>query len=81
MEKNETTIVIVIMVAIVLLFSGFGMMGFGGYGMHNMADWMYGTGFGFMWIFGMIIWILIITALVLFILWLVKQLESQNKRK
>ena len=75
MKNNETLIlVIAIIAAVVLLFGGFGM-GFGGYG-SGMMGMMYGTyGSGMMfvgWLYG----ILILVALVLFIVWLVKQLQK-----
>src|SRR3989338_6395954 len=54
MENNNTWIVVlVVILSLLLLFSGFGMMGYGGYGgMGGMMNWMFGTGFGFMWMFG-----------------------------
>ena len=79
--KNEDILTFVIIaVLIIFLFGGFfgfgGMMG-GGYGM--MGNW--GYGFGGMWIFGFLFMTLILVALVLFILWLVKQLQNDNKRR
>jgi len=41
-----------------------------------MMNWMFGAGFGFMWIFMLIIPILVVIALILFIIWLVKQLQN-----
>jgi len=34
-------------------------------------------GFGGMWFFGLIIWLLVIAALVLFIIWLLKQIKKK----
>lgn len=56
------------------------MMGYNNYGMGGMMNWM-GGGYGTMWIFGSIIWILVIIALVLFIMWLIKQLQNTGKKK
>src|SRR3989344_2543768 len=80
--KNDNTLIIIVTVILAqFLFNGFGMMGFGGYGMGGMMNWMYGTGFGFMWIFGMIIWIFIVIALVLFIMWLIRQLQTPRRKR
>jgi uncharacterized membrane protein len=44
-----------------------------------MGNW--GYGFGGMWIFGFLFMALILVALVLFILWLVKQLQNDNRKR
>ncbi len=77
-DNNNLLIGIVVAVAVFLLLGmfGFGGMMGGGYGM--MGNW--GYGFGAMWIFGFIFMALILVALVLFILWLVKQLQADKKR-
>ena len=79
MENNNNLITgIVVAVAVFLLFGMFGFGGMmGGYGM--MGNW--GYGFGGMWIFGFLFMTLILVALVLFILWLIKQLQNDNKRR
>ena len=79
MDDNNLIIGIVIAVAVFLLLGmfGFGGMMGGGYGM--MGNWNYG--FGGMWIFGFLFMTLILVALVLFILWLVKQLQNDNKKR
>ena len=41
---------------------------------------MMGGYYGGMWFFGFIIWILIIIALVLLIIWLVKQIQRPNRK-
>src|SRR3989344_2341178 len=74
--NEETTVAIVLAVVLLLLFGGFGMMGFGGWGMMN---WFY-PDFGFSWIFMLVIRVLVIVALVLFILWLIRQLNSGGKK-
>ncbi len=80
-ESNNAVIWTVVGVFVLfLLLGGFGMMGFVNYGMGGMMNWMFGAGFGFMWIFGMMIWILVIIALILFIMWLIKQLQSPRRR-
>ena len=90
MRKNDNTLAIIIIVVVaVFLFGGFGMGmmgwssgGFGNYGMMgNMMNYMWGyntnTGFFWpMWIFMMLIWALIVIALVLGIMWLIKQLNK-----
>ena len=78
MKDNNNLIIGIIIAVVVFLFLG--MFGFGGmiggsYGM--MGNW--GFGFGGMWIFGFLFMTLILVALVLFILWLVKQLQEGKK--
>ena len=64
-------------VVLLFLFGGIGMMGFGGtYGYSGMMGMMYGTyGSGLM-LFGWLYGILVIVALVLLIVWLVKQVQK-----
>ncbi len=78
-DNNNLLIGIIITVAVFLLLGmfGFGGMMGGGYGM--MGNW--GYGFGGMWIFGFLFMALILVALILFILWLVKQLRYDNRKK
>ena len=74
MKKQDNILTwIIIAVLAVLLFGGFGMMGFP-FGFGGM---MYGYGFSGMWIFGWLFMILILIALVLFITWLIKQLDKK----
>ena len=81
MERNNETLIVIISVLILLiLFSGFGMMGFGSFGMGTMMNWMFGSNFGFMWIFGIIFWTIIFVALALFILWISRQLKNSRRR-
>ena len=57
-----------------------GMMGggmMGGYGM--MGNWSYG--FGGMWIFGFLFMTLVLVALVLFILWLINQMQTPKSSR
>jgi len=79
MENNNNLILgIVIAVAGFLLLGMFGFGGMmGGYGM--MGNW--GYGFGGMWIFGFLFMTLILIALILFILWLIKQLQNDNRKR
>ena len=72
-KNNEYNILIIVIVVILalFLFSGFGMMGFGGM-MGNYS-------FSGMWIFGWIFMTLIVVALVLFIIWLIKQLQTPSR--
>jgi len=77
-DNNNLIIGIVIAVAVFLLFGMFGFGGMvGGYGM--MGNWSYG--FGGMWIFGFLFMALILVASILFILWLVKQLQEDNNKR
>ena len=79
MKDNNLFIRIIIAVAVFLLLGmfGFGGMMGGGYGMMGNL----GYGFGYMWIFGFLFMTLILIALVLFILWLVKQLQDDKGRR
>jgi len=72
-DNNNLLIGILVAVAVFLVLgvSGFGGM-MSGYGM--MGNWNYG--FGGMWVFGWLFMILVIIALLLFIVWLVKQLQN-----
>jgi len=56
---------IIIVVLVVLLFSGFGMMGFP-------------FGFNMMYSFGWLFMILVLVALVLFIVWLIKEILNKK---
>jgi len=79
-ENNNNLIIgIVIAVAVFLLLGmfGFGGMMGGGYGI--MGNW--GYGFGGMWIFGFLFMALILVALILFILWLIKQLQNDDRKE
>ena len=79
MENNNNLIIgIVVAIAVFLLFGMFGFGGMmGGYGM--MGNW--GYGFGGMWIFGALFMTLILVALILFILWLAKQLQNDKDKR
>lgn len=71
--KNETLILIILgAVVLTLLFTGVGFRGYGG--MMGMMYGGYGSGMMFFgWIYG----ILIFVALILFIAWLVKQIQKK----
>ena len=74
MKNNETMVwVIVIVAVLVLVFGGLGM-GFGGYG--GMMGMMYGTYGSGMMFFGWLYGVLILVALVLFIVWLARQIQK-----
>ena len=77
MKENETIIAVVIVFAVIILFGGFGMMGFSSYGYGGMMG-NFGYGFGGMWLFGSLFMVLILVALVLFIAWLIKQLQKSK---
>ena len=78
--KNEKLIMSISIVLLILItfngFSSFGMMNGWNGGMMNM---MYNYGFGGMWLFGWLFMVLIIVALVLFILWLIRQLQTKDR--
>jgi len=78
MEQDNTLAIVLIVILILFLFFGFGMMGFNGSGgmMGNLGYDFFG-----MWIFGWLFMALISIALVLFIVWLVKQLQSPRRKK
>ncbi len=73
-DNNNLLIGIIIAVAVFLLL---GMFGFGGM-MGSGYGMMGGFGLGSMWIFGFLFMALILVALVLFILWLIKQLQDKK---
>jgi len=79
MKENNNLLVGIVVVLAVFLFLG--MFGFGGmmgsYGM--MGDWGYGL--RVMWIFGFLFMTLVLVALVLFILWMIKQLQGSSRRR
>jgi len=70
MKDNESLRWILIAAALVVFFSGYGMMGFPSWGM------MGNYGFSGMWIFGWLFMTLIFVALVLLIAWLIKQIQK-----
>jgi len=83
--KNDNSLLIVILILLILfLFGGFsfGVMGFPFLGMGSMMN-LFFPGFSFMFIFMLLIPILVITSLVLFIIWIVRQLNEKpiNSRK
>ena len=71
MKDNNNLIIGIVIAAVVFLLLG--MFGFGG----MMSNW--GYGFGSMWVFGFLFMTLILAALILFILWLIKQLQGDKK--
>ena len=75
MKKQDNTLAWIIIAALIIfLFGGFGMTGFGYGGM------MGNYGFSGMWIFGWLFMALIFVALILFIVWLIKQLQNPQRR-
>lgn len=77
MKQDNTLAIVLVVILVLFLFgasAGFGMMGCG----RMMGSY---EGLGFTWIFMSLIWILVIIALVLGILWLAKQLEKDRKKK
>ena len=72
-QNNTWIIVIIATIILFFLFSGFGMMGFG--------SMMGNYSFSGMWIFGFLFMSLILIALFLFIIWLIKQLQTSPGRR
>ena len=85
MKDNDTSLIVMIILLALMLFGGFGMMGFGGFGYKGIMN--YGCGmvggynYGFSSLIGVIISVLFIVILILGILWLVKQLQKDNRRR
>ena len=77
-KENNVMLAVVIALIVLLALGGFGMMGFSNWGTGGMMNGFYG-GLGFMWLFGWLIMVLVVVALVLFILWLIKQLQGDKK--
>lgn len=77
MDNQNTWIIalVVICLLVFLSFFGFGSMMYGNYGYGMMRN----IGFGSMGIFGWLFMILIIVALVLFCIWLVKQIQRGKR--
>lgn len=76
---NKNLILWIFGIAVLLfIFGGYGMMGYGrtGYGFGGMMGMMYGTYGSGMMFFGWIYGALILIALVLFIMWLSKQIQK-----
>jgi len=81
MKDEHIWIIVIAAVFAIFLVSGFGgMMGFGNYWMPHMdygqtgSYWTYG--FGWMGVFMILTWILLITALIFGIIWLMKQIRK-----
>ena len=78
-DDNNLLIGIIITVAVFLFFGLFGFGGMMGNGYGMMGNW--GYGFSGMWIFGFLFMALILVALILFILWLIKQLQNDKYKR
>jgi len=85
MKDNDTSLIVMIILLTLMLFGGFGMMGFGGFGYKGIMNYGYGMvggyNYGFSSLIGVIISVLFIVILILGILWLVKQLQKDNRRR
>jgi len=68
-------------IVMLIIFSSVGIVSadigdnYQGCGMMRMMNWGY-FGIG-MWFFMVIVWLLVVTALILFILWLIKQINKK----
>ena len=82
MDNNNLLIWILGIVVLLFLLGGFGMMGYGtgGYGFGGMGGMMYGNYGSGMMFFGWIYGLLVLVALVLFIAWLIKQIQKPNRK-
>lgn len=88
MENKDIILIVGIVLLVLIIFSGVGMMGFGSSGFGNgfgclgfgnrMMSGIYGS-FGLM--FGWIFMIVVLVALILFIVWLIKQLNGGKTKK
>jgi len=88
-NQKNIAIILVISILFLFLFSGFGMMGFSGFGMHNMVYgygndylcsqvggiWCYFSIFNF--VFMALFWIIVIVLIV----WLIEQIQNPHKVK
>ncbi len=76
--ENLVLIVVLIIVGLFVISNLFGY-GTGDYNYGMMGNFF--GGFGFMWLFGWLFMILILIALVLFIAWMVKQLQNPQETR
>ncbi|GEM_PF-5550738 len=77
MEKNQTALLIILILIVIIIFGGIG-----GMGMYSPMNFIFGTTLGIIaFIVGVLFWVLVITALVLLIMWLSKQLKEDKKFK
>lgn len=79
--KNENLLWIVIgIVAVLFLFSGVSIVGYGsrGYGYGGMMNMMYGGYGSNMMFFGWLYGLLVLVALVFLIIWLYQQISKQG---
>ena len=84
MENTSTVLVIVLAVLLaLLLLGGFGMMGFGMMGPGMMSGMMGGYGYGygfspFRMVFGLVFWALIIGGVTLLVVYFVRNAKSSS---
>ena len=79
-KRNKTNMkrsLLVIVLAVVFAATFVSAQGY--YGC-PMGGFGYSSGYGFAWV-GLIFQLLLIVAIVLFIFWLIKQLQTKNRRK
>lgn len=75
-SENENFLIIIAIIVLLLIFGWFGMMNFS-YRTNGMMSWMFGAGFGFMGIFGWLFMTLVLIALIILIVWMIKQMQSR----
>lgn len=78
MKNENLIIVIIIAIILIFIFGNFSPFYKGMMAPYGMMFGYYSSWAGF---FMMAIWILVIIALVLFILWLIQQLQNKSGRK
>ncbi|HLF54086.1 MAG TPA: hypothetical protein VI544_02810 [Candidatus Nanoarchaeia archaeon] len=81
MKTEQIVLISAIVVITIAIFgfvsqSGTTNFDYGNYGYGMMGNFF--MGFGFMWMFGFLFMTLIIIALVLFIIWMAKQINKQK---
>ena len=75
-RENNTALIVIVVILLFVGMGSFGMMGLGGYGMMGR----YYGGFGGMWLFGGLFMGLVFIALILAVIWLVRQLNVSEER-
>ena len=78
MNRGIITLVVIATVITISFASAQSNNGYGCFGWSMMGGY---NNFGFMWLFGMIFWLLVLVALILLIVWLVRQLQMPRRRK
>ncbi len=79
MKNDKLLMWVLIAVALMVFFSGYGMMGIWGYGFPGMMSMMYGYGlYGLASLFQLAYRILMFVALVLLVVWLWQKIQNKK---